>query len=305
MKRIAWILPLALLPFLFAVLVVRADDEDNPDNGGSTSALVETAVAAEHDVAETLPAYGSVSSGPLLSLAAAPEAAAAYARAKAEADFARTSLLRTRALFQEKLATNTQLADAERADAEAAANLAAQERLGGGAAETAAHTPDGHIAASGANIRYVLLGVDPEDAAKLKAGMTVRITAAFDASLSAEAHLQQVGRQVDEATGLVDLSAPLPGKEAARFIPGTAVNAAIALKLTRGLAVPRSAVLHGDEGDYLFVVKAGVAHRVDIEAGADDGTWVAVAKGLKAGDRVVTLGNYELSDGMAVREQKE
>ena len=305
MRRILWILPLGLSVLLCATLAARADEDDKPDNAAPASALVQIAVAAEHDVALTLPAYGSISAGPLLSLTAAPDMAAAYARAKAEADFARAALTRTRALFQEHLATNIQLADAERAAAEAAANLSAQERLGGGAAESEARAPDDRIAAPGTNTRYVLLGVDPEDAGKLKPGMAVRITAAFDATLSAEAHLRQVGGQVDEATGLVDLSATLPAKETARFIPGTAVNAAIVLKLTHGLAVPRSAVLHDDQGDYLFVVKAGAAHRMDVEVGTDDGTWVAVEKGLKAGDEVVTLGNYELQDGMAVREQKE
>ena len=305
MRRIAWIIPLALMSLLIATLTVRADDDAQPDNAAPASALVQTVAAAEHDVALTLPAYGSISAGMLLSLTAAPEMAAAYARTKAEADFARTALTRTRALFQEHLATNIQLADAERAAAEAAANLSAQERLAGGAAESEARAPDDRIAAFGANTRYVLLGVSPEDAGKLKPGMTVRITAVFDTALTAEARLDQMGGQVDEATGLVDLSATLPAKVTARFIPGTAVNAAIVLKLTHGLAVPRSAVLHDAQGDYLFVVKAGVAHRVDIQAGTDDGAWVAVEKGLKAGDEVVTLGNYEISDGMAVREQKE
>lgn len=304
MRRILWILPLAILGFSFAVLMARADEDDQPDNAAPASALVQTVAVAQHDVALTLPAYGSISAGPLLSLAAAPETAAAYARAKAEADFARTALTRTRGLFQEHLATNIQLADAERAAAEAAANLSAQERLGGGAVEPVARASDDRIAPS-ANIRYVLLGVNPEDAAKLKPGMAVRLTAAFDPALTTEAHLEQVGGQVDESTGLVDLSAPLTGKEAGRFMPGAAVDAAIVLKLTHGLAVPRSAVLHDEQGDYLFVVKAGVAHRVDIQAGTDDGSWVAVEKGLEAGDRVVTLGNYELSDGMAVREPKE
>ena len=304
MRRIAWIIPLALAPLLIAALTVRADDEEQPENAAPANAQVQTVAAELREVSLTLPAYGSISAGPLLSLTAAPEMAAAYARAKAEADFARTALTRTRALFQQHLATNIQLADAERAAAEAAANLSVQERLAGGAAESEARAPDDRIAASGTNIRYVLLGVDPEDAGKLKPGMAVRITAAFDASLSAEAHLRQVGGQVDEATGLVDLSATLPAKETARFIPGTAVNAAIVLKLTHGLAVPRSAVLHDDHGDYVFVVKAGVAHRADIQAGTDDGSWIAVDKGLQAGDQVVTLGNYELTDGMAVREPK-
>jgi len=353
MRRIVRILPLALLLLLLAAPAARADEDDQPDNGAPTSAAVETAVVAEREVALTLSAYGSVSPGPvgarnvasaragevvaidvlpgavvkrgapLLTLAASPEAAAAYAQAKAEAEFAHTSLTRTQSLFQEHLDTNTQLADAERADAEAAANLAAQERLGGAAAETVVRAPDDGVvgaiavhtgdrvaasaplmAFSGDGARYVLLGVSPEDAAKLKPGMPVRVTAVFDPALSGEAQLQQVGGQVDEASGLVQLTAPLAGASAARFMPGAAVTGAIVLKLTRSLAVPRSAVLHDDQGDYVFVVKGGTAHRVDVEAGTDDGTWVAVEKGLKAGDNVVTLGNYELQDGMAVREPK-
>jgi multidrug efflux pump subunit AcrA (membrane-fusion protein) len=42
---------------------------------------------------------------------------------------------------------------------------------------------------------------------------------------------------------------------------------------------------------------------VNVQTGPDDGSYIAVTHGIKAGDRVVTLGNYELEDGMAVREQ--
>ena len=87
-------------------------------------------------------------------------------------------------------------------------------------------------------------------------------------------------------------------------MPGSAVTGEIVLKRAESVAVPRSAVLHDDQGDYVFIVKDGVAHRADIQAGIDDGSWIAVDKGVQAGDRVVTLGNYELQDGMAVREPK-
>lgn len=353
MRRILWIIPLALLAALLTTLAVRADDDETPDNAPPATALVQTAAVEVREVSLTLPAYGSVTPGPqgarnivaahagevtaisvlpgavvkqgvpLLTLTAAPETTAAYAQAKAEADFARTSLDRTQALFKEHLATNTQLADAQRAVSNATANLTAQEKLGGGEVETVVRAPgDGAVgviavhvgdrvaanaplmAFAGDAARYVLLGINPEDSTRLRPGMSVEIKAVFDPALALSSRLQQVGGQVDETSGLVQLSAPLTGKGAEKFLPGSAVTGEIVLKQSRSVAVPRSAVLRDDKGDYVFIVRAGVAHRADIEAGTDDGTWVAVDKGIQAGDRVVTLGNYELTDGMAVREPK-
>jgi hypothetical protein len=42
---------------------------------------------------------------------------------------------------------------------------------------------------------------------------------------------------------------------------------------------------------------------VPVQSGVEAGDLVAVAGALNAGDTVVTSGNYELVDGMAVREQ--
>ena len=63
MRRIAWIIPLALLAALLASLAVRADD-DQPDNVAPASALVQTAAVEVRDVSLTLAAYGSVTPGP-------------------------------------------------------------------------------------------------------------------------------------------------------------------------------------------------------------------------------------------------
>ena len=61
---------------------------------------------------------------------------------------------------------------------------------------------------------------------------------------------------------------------------------------------PRSALCRR----YVYIVKNKVAHRIDVASLADDGSWIAVKGDLKAGMEVVTLGNYELSDGMQIRE---
>lgn len=346
MKRIAWI----LLPFFVSACTASADEGEAEAEPAAT-ATVETAVAAVRPVDLTLLAYGSVTPGPqaarslaaarageitgievlpgaavkqgtpLLTLAAAPEAAAAYAQALADAKAARTALAGARSLFEQHLATNAQLADAERTAAGAEAALAAQEKLGGGEAETTVRAPvDGVVSAllvhvgdrvaedapllsfSGTAAPFIQLGIDPEDAARVAPGMGVKVTAVFAPTRSFETRVAQVGARVDEQTGLVEVMAPLPPK--AGFMPGSAVSGEIVLQESDTVAVPRSALLRDDEGAYVFTVADGKAHRVDVTPGTDDGAYVAVTRGLKAGERVVTLGNYELEDGMAVREPK-
>lgn len=344
MKRIAWI----LLPFFVSACTASADEGETAP---AATATVETAVAAVRPVDLTLSAYGSVTPGPqaarnvvaaragevtgievlpgaavkrgtpLLTLAAAPEAAAAYAQALADAKAARTALASARSLFEQHLATNAQLADAERTAAGAEAVLAAQEKLGGGEAETTVRAPvDGvvntllvHVgdrvaedtpllSFSGTAAPFIQLGIDPEDAARITPGMIVKVTAVFDPARSFETRVAEVGARIDEQTGLVEVMASLPLKSAAGFMPGSAVNGEIVVQESDTVAVPRGALLRDEQGAYVFTMVDGKAHRVDVTAGADDGAYVAVTKGLKAGERVVTLGNYELEDGMAVRE---
>jgi RND family efflux transporter MFP subunit len=256
----------------------------------------------------------------LVTLAATPESAVLYAQAKSQADYARSALKRIRSLFQEKLATRDQLAAAEKALADAEENLAAQHQMGGGHAAAIRAPADGVVSAvnvaSGARVAantslltlveegglYARLGVTPAQAAVVRVGMPVALTSAFNPQLGVQAKVSQIGGQVDPASGLVDLLAPLTGKTAAAFLPGDAVTADITLQTVHSLAVPRPAVLRDAQGAYVFVVKGHLAHRVNVQTGIDDGTWIAVSGALQAGERVVTLGNYELTDGMAVRE---
>jgi multidrug efflux pump subunit AcrA (membrane-fusion protein) len=66
-------------------------------------------------------------------------------------------------------------------------------------------------------------------------------------------------------------------------------------------AVPHSAVLSDDKGSYVFRVVKGKAQRIAVQPALETDRWIGIASGLSAGDTVVTLGNYELTDGMAVR----
>lgn len=255
----------------------------------------------------------------LLTLAPTPQSRATWVQAKSAADYARGALSRTHALYKEHLATRDQVAAAEKALRDAQANLT-EARAAGGGGELALRAPaDGavtgigvgrgeHVTANTALLTLVIrgglqarLGVAPERTAGLRAGLPVNLASVFDPKANIKGRIAAVGGALDPATGLVDVFVPLP--RAVGFLPGGQVQGAITLSDNRGLAVPRAAVLRDAQGAYVFVVREQVAHRVNVKIGADDGEWIAVSGDLKAGEPVVVLGNYELTDGMRVREQ--
>ncbi|MGA9851802.1 MAG: efflux RND transporter periplasmic adaptor subunit [Gammaproteobacteria bacterium] len=331
------------LPFAVMLPVQAAEADSQP------SVLVQTAVIAERTVAMTVQSFGTIEPGPrhlkeivaarasevelnvlagaqvkrgdaLVTLSATPESAMLYTQAKSQADYARSSLERTRSLFKEKLATRDQLAAAEKTLSDAEANLTAQQQMGGGHAVVVRAPMSGVVTAvnvaSGARVvantsvltlveqggLFARLGVTPGQASAIQIGMPVILDSAFNSKSSLQSKVSQVSGQVDPASGLVDVLVPVTGKSAEAFLPGTQLTAEITTMRVHSLAVPRSAVLRDAQGAYVFIVGHNVAHRVNVKTGNDDGTWIAVRGPLQAGDRVVTLGNYELTDGMTVRE---
>lgn len=67
------------------------------------------------------------------------------------------------------------------------------------------------------------------------------------------------------------------------------------------LVIPRNALLDDGTDPAVFVVRAGKAARVALKLGYDDGPWVEVRSGLKAGDEVVVAGKSALREGSAVK----
>jgi len=256
----------------------------------------------------------------LITLAPTPQSRAAWTQAKSGLAYAQTSLRRTRSLYKEHLATRDQLAAAEKALGDAQATLAVAQQAGGGgplpmrasadAVVTSVMVNTGErVAANSALLTLaadgglqVRFGIAPEHAAAVHAGLPVTLASVFNPQVIAASKVAGVGGMLDSNTGLVDVFVPLPHK-ARGFLPGAAVQGQITLTSTHGLAVPRSAVLRDAQGAYVFIVTQHKANRVNVKISADDGTWIAVSGDLKAGEPVVTLGNYELQDGMAVREQ--
>jgi RND family efflux transporter MFP subunit len=255
---------------------------------------------------------------PLLEFATGANAALSYRQAQQAVHFAQSEVARIEQLASQQLATQSQLASAKKNLADTEAALHAQETIGAGEAleqvrapfdgvvvslqaaqgdRLTAGTPVLQLARSGG--QRVLLGVEPDDVARVHAGMAVNVAPVFDPERRVAGRVAQVFGMINPQTQFVDVLVAVPG---GGLMPGTRVHARIQLSRKAEWVVPRSAVLRDAQGAYIFQVRAGQAHRVNVQTGLERDGLIAVQGAFDAGEPVVSLGNYELRDGMAVRE---
>jgi RND family efflux transporter MFP subunit len=336
---------------LFASMPVAHADEDDAQPEVAAVATVRVAPATLAPMRQTLAAFGTVGysasalqtisvpyqarvlrvavvagqavrkGDALLVLAPTAAAALELQRAGNDAQFARKELARTRELFAQHLATNTDLASAEQATHNADAALAsANARYGGTGERTLRATRDGvvtdiamhagEIIAADTAIAHVGdtsglrldLAVEPAAIAQVHAGETVRFHLLQDRATEQHASVERAGSQIDAQTRLIPVVAKLA--DSAQVPPGAAVSAQIETGSSEPvLGVPRSAVLWRDGKAYVFVIQSGKAALRWVDAGADDGERIEIRSGLAVNESVVVLGNYELQDGMAVKAQ--
>jgi multidrug efflux system membrane fusion protein len=124
---------------------------------------------------------------------------------------------------------------------------------------------------------------------------------AQDHAVVARGKLVLVGDAIDRTTGTIALKAVFDNKDRALW-PGQFVNARLLLaEMPQVVVVPAGALQPGPDGPILFVVGADskVAVRPVKVAAKSDG-WAAIADGIKPGERVVTDGQDNVGDGLAV-----
>ena len=143
----------------------------------------------------------------------------------------------------------------------------------------------------------------PDIARRWQSGQSLRVEA-YDRDgkkLLATGRLDSVDNVVDLATSTVKLKALFENKDGALF-PNQFVNARITVAtLDDQTLIPSVAVQRGTPGTFVYVVGADstVAIRT-IKVGTASGDTVAVANGLKTGERVVVDGTDKLRDGAKV-----
>lgn len=250
----------------------------------------------------------------LVEITGAPGADLAWRQASNALTAANADLARARRLYAARLVASDQLDAASKAQADAAAGVAAQNRQGGGesrqvlrapaaAIVTAiAAQPGDHVAQDGPLITLaragavsVKLGLEP-GAGHVAAGEGVTIIP-LNGGQPIQTRLAMVAAAADPNTRTIDAAAPVGGKGLAIGAP---VRAEVVTGSHRGLAIPRAAVVFDETGAHLFVIARGHARRVFVTVGHDFGDQVEVSGAVQAGQQVAVQGAYELQDGMAV-----
>ena len=127
---------------------------------------------------------------------------------------------------------------------------------------------------------------------------------AWDSTLKtrlATGKLVSTDNQIDSATGTLKLKAEFANPDGVLF-PNQFVNVRVQLgREADVIVIPQAAVQRGAQGTYVYAVNpdSSVNLRV-ITLGTADGERVAVASGLKEGERVVVDGADRLRDGAKV-----
>ena len=246
-----------------------------------------------------------------------------FQQAKNAAEAARKELKQTQERFNLKLATNQDLSAAEKTGRDAEAQLTALQRAGAGG-DNRIHSDmsgviakvdaqDGQIVPPGGplveivaeNEIEVKLGVEPEDLSAAQEGAPITIVPVNDPNAArVEGTIRLVTRRIDPTTRLVDVYVALP--EGTKLLLDQYVRGDIQRTEKDALVVPRSAVLPNESREFeVFTVANNRVVKHTVKIGAENPREMQVmADDLHDGDPVVTVGNYELEDGMTVEVKK-
>jgi membrane fusion protein (multidrug efflux system) len=260
---------------------------------------------------------------PLLEIELSPGAQVQFQQAKNAAEAARKELEQTQERFNLKLATNQDLSAAEKTARDAEAQLTALQRAGAGGDNRVhadatgviakVNAQDGQIVPPGGPLVEIVaeneieakLGVEAEDLSAAQDGAPVTIIPLNDPTApKVEGTIRLVTRRIDPTTRLVDVYVALP--EGTKLLLDGYVRGEIQRTEKDTLAVPRSAVLPNESREFeVFTVANNRAVRHTVKIGAENPNEIQViADDLHEGDPVVTVGNYELEDGMIVEIKK-
>jgi RND family efflux transporter MFP subunit len=240
-----------------------------------------------------------------------------YEQATSAVELAREEQIRTARLLSQQLATRDQAARADKAVADAEAALTALEREYGGKPRQTLVAPfDGVVSAvpvaQGVRVQagtalitlirrgglVVTVGIEPAQRLRLRIGQPAQVQAMSGAEPAQDGTLVRIDHVLNPTTRLVDADVAV----SAALLQGEAFRVRIELGRIKGWLLPRDAVLSDGDGAYVFQVAQGAAVRVPVKLLGSDDTTSVVDGPVDAHRPLVTVGNYQLSDGMAVRE---
>jgi len=115
--------------------------------------------------------------------------------------------------------------------------------------------------------------------------------------------VSMIENAVDATTGMATVRATMPNQDELLW-PGTLVNTRITLRQEEAVTVPTLAVQVSQQGNFVFVVKDGVAKVQPVKVDRQVGSETVIDSGLSGGETVVTNGHLLLTDGARVTIRK-
>jgi RND family efflux transporter MFP subunit len=335
---------------LAMVGLLLVSETSHPQTPAAPSVLIETAAPRQQVLKRTVQGYGTVATSEdavvgvsflhpgqisrlrvrpgevvkagevLLELSTDPSATLSFQMAVAALDFAKRDLARTKTLLAQHLATNAQIAAAQKAVEDAIAAVETQRKLGNDQKTEVITAPfNGYVTAltvalgdrvqpnttvlklAPADRVQVTVGLQPEDAARVQTGMAAEVVPVFTPDSRLSGVVRGATGTINPATKRVDFWVELVAAEQ-ELVPGTVVSVEIVIEQHTGWVVPRDAVLRDGKGDYIFQVTGSKAERVPVKTGIETDKFTEIVGPIDMKHAIVTVGNYELQDGMAVRE---
>jgi len=139
---------------------------------------------------------------------------------------------------------------------------------------------------------WIVADVFENEAGNVRLGQTARVTPSYDKSKSFLAKVSYIQPEVDPTTRTlkVRLDADNP---ATALKPDMYVDVTFRVDSAAALTVPAGAVLEAGDRNTVFVDHGnGYLEPREVTIGEQHGDRIAILKGLKAGERIVTSGNF-------------
>ena len=140
--------------------------------------------------------------------------------------------------------------------------------------------------------------------AMVETGASVDVTVPGE-KRRAQGAVAMIENTVDATTGMATVRASIPNTDELLW-PGTLVSAQVTLRTEVAVTVPTPAVQVSQQGNFVYVVKDGVATVTPIKVARLLGAETVIESGVNDGDIVVTDGHLQLTNGVrvTVRERK-
>jgi membrane fusion protein, multidrug efflux system len=136
----------------------------------------------------------------------------------------------------------------------------------------------------------------------IKEGMPVRFSTTVDPTNEHVGTVRFIGPSVRTSSRDLVVEALVPNPDRT-LRPGEFVLAKLELGETSSATVPKQALHPDGQLQRVYVVSAGHLEERLVEVGESKGDLVAIAKGIKPGEQVVTQADGDLRDGLLVKGQ--